>query len=67
MSLLFSSIAKGCFAGVLTLIFAPPLARAQLFTLSSITGWWDYDSAAIREVDPATGATISLKWIYVPL
>jgi hypothetical protein len=55
-----------CFAGVLTLIFAPPLARAQLFTLSSITGWWDYDGSAIREVDPATGATISFKWITLP-
>ena len=55
-----------CFAGVLTLIFAPPLARAQLFTLSSITGWWDYDATAIREVNPATGATISVKWIKLP-
>jgi Putative Ig domain len=66
MSLLFSSIVKGCFAWVLILVFAPSLARAQLFTLSSITGWWDYDSAAIREVDPATGATISFKWIILP-
>ena len=66
MSVLFSSIVKGCFAGVLTLIFASPLAGAQLFTLSSITGWWDYDVDAIREVDPATGATISLKWIRHP-
>ena len=64
--ILFSSIVKGCFAGVLTLIFAPPLARAQLFTLSSITGWWDYDTTYIREVDPATGATISFKWIILP-
>jgi hypothetical protein len=66
MSLLSSSIVKGCFAGVLALIFAPPLARAQLFTLSSITGWWDYDAAAIRQVNPATGATISFKWIGLP-
>src|SRR5262245_46635934 len=66
MSVLFSSIVRGCFVGVLTLIFAPPLARAQLFTLSSITGWWDYDSDAIREVDPATGATISLQYIRLP-
>jgi Putative Ig domain len=66
MSLLFSSIVKGCFAGVLTLIFAPSLARAQLFTLSSITGWWDYDPSIIREVDPATGATISFQWISLP-
>src|SRR6266540_6882148 len=66
MSLISSSIVKGCLAGVLTLIFAPSLARAQLFTLSSITGWWDYDSAYIREVDPATGATISVKWIKLP-
>jgi Putative Ig domain len=56
-----------CFAGVLTLILAPPLARAQLFTLSSITGWWDYDPPpAMREVDPATGATISFQWITLP-
>jgi hypothetical protein len=63
MSLLFNSIVKGCFAGVLILIFAPSLARAQLFTLSSITGWWDYDGSAIRQVDPTTGATISFfQW-----
>jgi hypothetical protein len=66
MSVLFSSIVKGCFAGVLTLIFASPVAGAQLFTLSSIIGWWDYDDHTIREVDPATGATISLKWIRLP-
>jgi hypothetical protein len=62
----FSSIVKGCFAGVLTLILASPVAGAQLFTLSSITGWWDYDTTYIREVDPATGATISFKWIRLP-
>jgi len=66
MSLLFSTIVKGCLAGALILIFAPSLARAQLFTLSSITGWWDYDASAIREVDPATGATISLQYIGLP-
>jgi hypothetical protein len=66
MSLLFSSIVKGCFAWVLILVFAPSLARAQLFTLSSITGWWDYDSAYIRQVDPTTGATISIQWISLP-
>ena len=66
MSLLFRSIVKSCFAGVLTLIFASPLAGAQFFTLSSITGWWDYEGDAIREVDPATGATISLKDIRHP-
>src|SRR5262245_38314115 len=66
MSLLFSTIVKGCWAGALILIFAPSLARAQLFTLSSITGWWDYDASAIREVDPATGATISLQYIGLP-
>src|SRR4029450_6602437 len=66
MSVLFSSIVKGCFAGVLTLILASPVAGAQLFTLSSITGWWDYDAAAIRQVNPATGATISFKWIGLP-
>jgi hypothetical protein len=66
MSVLFSFIVKGCFAGVLTLIFVSSVADAQLFTLSSITGWWDYDSAAIREVEPATGATISFKSIRLP-
>src|SRR5215467_609966 len=66
MSLLSSSIVKGCFVGMLTLIFAPPFAQARLFTLSSITGWWDYDGAFIREVNPATGATISLKSIRLP-
>src|SRR6266542_2003127 len=62
-----NSIVKGCFAGVLTLIFAPSLARAQLFTLSSITGAWDYDYAYIRQVNPATGATISIKGITIPV
>jgi hypothetical protein len=57
---------KGCFAAVLTLIFAPSLARAQLFTLSSITGWWDYDATYIRQLNPATGATISIKGIELP-
>jgi hypothetical protein len=67
MSLLFSSIVKGCLAGVLTLIFAPSLARAQLFTVSRITGWWDYDdSGTIRQVNPATGATISIKSVIRP-
>jgi hypothetical protein len=66
MSVLFSSIVKGCFAWVLTLIFASPLAGAQLFSLSSIIGWWDYDDRYFREVDPATGATISFKWIRLP-
>jgi Calx-beta domain len=58
-----SSIVKGCFAAVLSLILAPSLARAQLFTLSSITGAWDYDAAYIRQVDPATGSTISIQGI----
>jgi hypothetical protein len=68
MSLVTSSIVKGCFAAaVLTLIFAPSLARAQLFTLSSITGAWDYDdSGTIRQVNPATGATISIQGIRLP-
>jgi hypothetical protein len=58
---------KGCFAAALTLIFAPSLARAQLFTLSSITGAWDYDdSGTIRQVNPATGATISIQGIRLP-
>jgi hypothetical protein len=35
MSLLFNSIVKSCFAGVLTLIFAPPLARARSYSLSA--------------------------------
>jgi hypothetical protein len=62
-----SSIVKGGFAGVLILIFAPSLARAQLFTVSSITGWWDYDdSGTIRQVNPATGATISIQGIRLP-
>ena len=62
-----SSIVKGCFVAVLTLIFAPSLARAQLFTLSSITGWWDYDdSGTIRQVNPATGETISIQGIRLP-
>src|SRR5215475_4625950 len=55
-----------CFAGVLTLICAPPVARAQVFTLSSIAFWWDYDPTAIRQVNPATGATISFQWIILP-
>jgi len=54
---------KGCFAAVLSLIFAPSLARAQLFTLSSITGAWDYDAAYIRQVNPATSSTISIQGI----
>ena len=58
-----SSIVKGCFAAVLSLIFAPSLARAQLFTLSSITGAWDYDAAYIRQVNPATSSTISIQGI----
>ncbi len=66
MPLLFSAIVKGCLAGVLILIFAPSLVRAQLFTLSSITGWWDYDSEYIRQVNPATGATISLQFLRLP-
>ena len=67
MSRVSSSIVKGCFAAVLTLIFAPSLAQAQLFTLSSITGWWDYDdSGTIRQVNPATGATISIQGIRLP-
>ena len=63
VSLVFSSIVKVCLAAVLILILAPSLARAQLFTLSSITGWWDYDPSVIRQVNPATGETISfLEW-----
>ena len=61
-----SSLVKGCFAAALTLVFAPSLARAQLFTLSSITGWWDYDRTYIRQVNPATGATISVKGLRLP-
>ena len=58
-----SSIVKSCFAAVLTLIFAPSLARGQLLTVSSITGAWDYDAGYIRQVNPATGATISIQGI----
>ena len=52
MAILFRAIAKVCVAAALILILAPPFARAQLYTLSSITGWWDYDGC----VHPAGGS-----------
>ena len=66
MPILFRSIAKVGLAAALIVLLAPPFARAQLYTISSIGGWWDYDPTYIRQVNPATGATISINWITLP-